>query len=109
MPELPEVETMRRGVLAVVGRKIARVERPRCKCRPMTIVPRFPTLAKAMTGHRVAAVERLGKRVVLRLDDDRRLIFEPRMTGLALLGDPPDRGHLRMVIHFAGTPALKLS
>jgi formamidopyrimidine-DNA glycosylase len=35
MPELPEVETMRRGIAAVVGGRIERVWVPRSKLRPI--------------------------------------------------------------------------
>src|SRR5262245_49887997 len=37
MPELPEVETMRRGIAAVVGCKIVDIERPKCRKRPILI------------------------------------------------------------------------
>ncbi|MFN3380743.1 MAG: DNA-formamidopyrimidine glycosylase family protein, partial [Runella zeae] len=40
MPELPEVETMRRGILGLVGSKIVDVERVPCRRRPITIAPR---------------------------------------------------------------------
>lgn len=96
MPELPEVETMRRGILAVVGRRIAAVERPPSRKRPIVISPPFATLRRRLLGRRIEAVERLGKRVVLRLGDARRLVIEPRMTGLVLLADPPTREHLRL-------------
>jgi formamidopyrimidine-DNA glycosylase len=44
----------------------------------------------------------LGKRVVLRLDDGLRLVFEPRMTGLVLLDQPPTQEHLRIGIRLVG-------
>jgi formamidopyrimidine-DNA glycosylase len=39
VPELPEVETMRRGILPIVGSRIAEVRLPRCKKRPILIAP----------------------------------------------------------------------
>ena len=39
MPELPEVETMRRGIAGVVGSQIVAVERCRTKARPIQISP----------------------------------------------------------------------
>ena len=45
------------------------------------------------------AIDRLGKRVVVRLDDGCAVVFEPRMTGLVLVADPPTREHLRLRIH----------
>lgn len=96
MPELPEVETMRRGILPVVGATIRGVQRCRCPLRPIGISPRWPTLARRVKGRRILDAGRVGKRVVVALDSGDRLVFEPRMTGLVLLAEPPDREHLRM-------------
>jgi formamidopyrimidine-DNA glycosylase len=104
MPELPEVETMRRGILAAVGSRILRVEKLKCPRKPIRIEPAIATLRKRVQGRRIAAVDRLGKRVVIRLDSDDRLVFEPRMTGLVLVADPPSQEHLRFRIDLAGGP-----
>jgi formamidopyrimidine-DNA glycosylase len=95
MPELPEVETMRRGIAAIAGSQIAGAERLACSRRPILMQPRGKTLARRLTGQQIADVGRLGKRVVLRLASGDRLIFEPRMTGLVLVADPPTQEHLR--------------
>lgn len=108
MPELPEVETMRRGVEMVAGHAIADVERPPCRRRPITIRPRFAQLRRRLVGRKFTAVERLGKRLVFVVDTGDRLIIEPRMTGLALLADPPTRDHLRLRISFVGKGAREL-
>jgi formamidopyrimidine-DNA glycosylase len=55
-------------------------------------------------GRQVAEVGRLGKRVALRLDSGDVLIFEPRMTGLVLVADPPSQEHLRFRLDFSGGP-----
>jgi len=102
MPELPEVETMRRGVLAIVGGRITAVERVPCAVRPIAVRPRVDAFRRRAVGRIVAAVERLGKRVVLRLDNADAIVFEPRMTGLVLLADPPDREHLRFRLRLRG-------
>ena len=47
---------------------------------------------------------RVGKRVVLQLDSDDRLVFEPRMTGLVLVADPPTQEHLRFRLDLANGP-----
>ncbi len=104
MPELPEVETMRRGIAAIAGSSIAAAVRLPCKRRPILIQPRPAALAKRLIGRSVADVGRLGKRVVLRLDSGDRLIFEPRMTGLVLVADPPSQEHLRFRLDLAGGP-----
>jgi formamidopyrimidine-DNA glycosylase len=102
MPELPEVETMRRGIAAIAGSKIAGIERLRCKRRPIAIEPR--NLARRIQGRQIDEVGRLGKRVVLRLEGGERLIFEPRMTGLVLVADPPTQDHLRLRLDLEGGP-----
>src|SRR6185295_5916579 len=104
MPELPEVETMRRGIAGIAGYTIAGAERLRCKRRPILMQPRPATLVRKLTGQRIAEVGRLGKRVVLRLENDARLIFEPRMTGLVLVADPPTQEHLRFRLDLADGP-----
>ena len=95
MPELPEVETMRRGIAAVAGSRIVGAERLKCSRRPIAMQPRPAALVKRLAGQQIAEVGRLGKRVVLRLASGDRLIFEPRMTGLVLVADPPTQEHLR--------------
>ncbi|MBC8115825.1 MAG: formamidopyrimidine-DNA glycosylase, partial [Candidatus Saccharimonas sp.] len=95
MPELPEVETMVRGIRPFVeGRRIMAVRRCKTHCRPIGIAPTFTRLAKRIEGQTVATARRLGKRVVLDLTNGSSLVVEPRMTGLMLLADPPDVEHL---------------
>jgi formamidopyrimidine-DNA glycosylase len=50
----------------------------------------------------VQEVGRVGKRVILLLDSGDRIVFEPRMTGLVLLADPPSSEHLRFRLDFSG-------
>ena len=98
MPELPEVETMRRGIIACQGATITKLLRPRCRLKPIFIQPELSHLRRRIVGSKIVALERLGKRLILRLDHDQRLIFEPRMTGLLLLTAPPDPQHLRLCL-----------
>ena len=44
----------------------------------------------------------MGKRVVVRLESDDAIVFEPRMTGLVLLAVPPTVEHLRLRISLSG-------
>jgi formamidopyrimidine-DNA glycosylase len=108
MPELPEVETMRRGVLAIVGATIVNAERTPCSKRPIVIKPRIDRLNKRVQGKTITSVDRLGKRVVIRLNSDDRLIFEPRMTGLVLIADPPTQEHLRFCLQLKKCPIKKV-
>ncbi len=109
MPELPEVETMRRGIAPIVGGRIIAVQRPPCRLKPITVSPSLPTFRHRVVQRRVAAVERWGKRVVVRLDDRAAIVFEPRMTGLVLLKDPPDPDHLRFRLGLADVAASQLT
>ena len=103
MPELPEVETMVRGIRPhVAGRRIEAVRRPRCTCRPIALRPDWRKLQARCRGRVIESVDRLAKRVLLRLDSGDVLAIEPRMTGLMLLSDPPDRGHLRLELQLHG-------
>jgi formamidopyrimidine-DNA glycosylase len=103
MPELPEVETMRRGILGIVGARIKDVERVACKRRPIAIHPRIDHFRRRVVGRRVRAVGRVGKRVVVHLDSEDAIVLEPRMTGLVLISDPPTREHLRFRCRLAGS------
>lgn len=103
MPELPEVETMRRGIASVAGRRIERAAViRRASVRPLTVWPSASALQRRLRGARIEAVERLGKRVILALEGGDRLVFEPRMTGLVLLTDPPTAKHLRARLTLSG-------
>ncbi len=104
MPELPEVETMRRGIAGITGSTITAAMRLPCKRRPILIQPQPRALAKRLVGLTINEVGRLGKRVVVRLSSGDHLIFEPRMTGLVLVADPPTQEHLRFRLDLAGGP-----
>ena len=108
MPELPEVETMRRGILGVVGGRIRDVERVPCRCKPIAITPRIDHFRRRTVGRTIRAVDRIGKRVVLRLDSDDSIVLEPRMTGLVLVADPPTREHLRFRCRLTGSRTREL-
>jgi len=113
MPELPEVETMKRGIAAVVGCRIRGVVRPKCRLRPIQISPDFAGLRRRATGRTIAGLDRIGKRVVIRLDHPRgaggdSIVIEPRMTGLVLLAEPPNAEHLRLSLQLEGGAASEL-
>ena len=102
MPELPEVETMKRGIAAVLGCTITAVDRPPCKLKPIELAPSLATFRKRAVGRSIVGLARVGKRVVVELDSHDRIILEPRMTGLVLVAWPPNQEHLRLVISLAG-------
>ncbi len=108
MPELPEVETMRRGIVGIVGSRIDHVERVACRRRPIAIAPRIDSFRRRAIGRVVREVGRVGKRVVVHLDSGDAIVLEPRMTGLVLVADPPTRDHLRFRCALSGNGAREL-
>jgi formamidopyrimidine-DNA glycosylase len=97
MPELPEVETMVRGIRpSVEGRRIREVLLCDCECKPILLEPNIQQINRRVQGTTVNRVWRRAKRVVLSLSSDDAFVVEPRMTGLMLLDKPPDEGHLRI-------------
>ena len=102
MPELPEVETMRRGILGIVGGKVKSATPLPSPRKPIRMEPATEAMNAALKGKKVLAVDRLGKRVVVRFAGEQSLVFEPRMTGLVLLADPPSQEHLRFRLDLTG-------
>lgn len=108
MPELPEVETMRRGILPVCGKTIVAAKRTRCSRKPILVSPPSSVWKKKVVGQEIQDVARIGKRVVVVLENQHHIVFEPRMTGLVLLADPPSRDHLRFEISLNSPEVPKL-
>jgi formamidopyrimidine-DNA glycosylase len=104
MPELPEVETIRRQLEPdVVGRRIesVRVLDERWT-RPLE--PR--RLERIVAGRLIESIERRGKWLLVRLEGDRTLVMHLRMTGNLLLVPPEPAEseeeatrHLRAILH----------
>jgi formamidopyrimidine-DNA glycosylase len=97
MPELPEVETIRRQLApALEGRRIEGVE----VRDPRWSEPAPPeAIEDALRGRVIERVDRRGKYLILSLEDDVHLVMHLRMTGnLLLLEEPEDPPHLRVVI-----------
>lgn len=107
MPELPEVETMCRGIAAICGRRIAAVTTPPCPYRPIAISPDVATIDARLRGDTVEQVSRIGKRVVIHTRQW-ALILQPKMAGLVAIEAPPDAEHVRLRIEFRGRPRLQL-
>ncbi len=82
MPELPEVETVRRGLVPVMeGRIIARAD----VRRPDLRWP-FPNgMAERLSGQRVAALRRRSKYILADLNSDETLIIHLGMSGRILI------------------------
>jgi len=98
MPELPEVETVRRQLApALEGKRLKALE----VLDPRWSDPASPAaLADAVRGRLIERVARRGKYLMLLLDDEVALVMHLRMTGNLLLvseaEDEPGRPHLRV-------------
>jgi formamidopyrimidine-DNA glycosylase len=78
MPELPEVETVRRGLEPIlVGNSFARVEQR----RPDLRFPLPKYFGERLCGRKVEALDRRAKYLLARLDDGEVLVMHLGMTG----------------------------
>src|SRR5271154_2060008 len=78
MPELPEVETVRRGLTPVMrSARIDKVELRRADIR----FPFPPSFAKRLTGRRIVEVSRRAKYLLFELDSGETLIVHLGMSG----------------------------
>ena len=78
MPELPEVETVRRGLAPhLEGRVIARVDQR----RPDLRWPMPPDLVQVLTGAQVTGLRRRSKYILADLDRDAALLLHLGMSG----------------------------
>ena len=109
MPELPEVETVRAGLLpAMEGQVIARAEVNRADLR----WPFPPNMAARLTGARILALRRRSKYILADLDSGETLLIHLGMSGRMLvsgvmIGDyvhahPAPQKHDHVVLHMAG-------
>jgi formamidopyrimidine-DNA glycosylase len=90
VPELPEVETIRRQLEPeLVGR---RIERASVLDERLTRPEPPKSVERVVSGSRVEAVERRGKYLLIRLDRGRTLAIHLRMTGNLLLREPDEGG-----------------
>ena len=95
MPELPEVESVRRAIApALEGRRLEHVEIDDVRLTR----PEDPLVVAAeLTGERVEHVDRRGKYLIVRFASGRALLIHLRMTG-SLLREPAEASHVRAVL-----------
>ena len=88
MPELPEVETVRRGLEPVLaGARLTRVTAR----RPDLRFPLPEGFGQRLTGARIEALRRRGKYILAPLDRGETLIIHLGMTGRFVIDDPRAR------------------
>ena len=103
MPELPEVETVRRGLLPVMeGRTIAVAE----VRRPDLRWPLPERMAERLTGQRIAALRRRSKYILADLSGGETLLIHLGMSGRMLIAPPGEAARLLGdFTHATGIPA----
>jgi formamidopyrimidine-DNA glycosylase len=109
MPELPEVETVRRGLLPVMeGRVILQAD----VNRPDLRWPLPPGMSARLTGQRVLALRRRSKYILADLSSGESLLIHLGMSGRMLVSGgvlgqfyqdhPPAQKHDHVVLHMEG-------
>ena len=95
MPELPEVETIRRQLAPhLEGRVLERLEIPDARwCAPVGPAD----LSEALQGRRIERLGRRGKYFVFELEDEVFLLVHLRMTGTLLLDCAPQTPYQRVI------------
>ena len=99
MPELPEVETIVRGLRgAIVGKTIVHVS---VLLRKIAVAPKGVDFVKAVEGETITGVSRRGKYAVIALGSGRCLVTSLRMTGRLVVLQPGEPaypyGHIELV------------
>ena len=85
MPELPEVETVRRGLSVLLpGRIFDGLDRP----WPPALHADQAMIVQNLLGHATIAVRRFGKGLLIDLDNGWSLVVHLKMTGQLVFVDP---------------------
>ncbi|HVF12392.1 MAG TPA: bifunctional DNA-formamidopyrimidine glycosylase/DNA-(apurinic or apyrimidinic site) lyase [Actinomycetota bacterium] len=105
MPELPEVEVIRRDLeKEVIGRKIKKVDVRNTK-NGMRIIRRHKKrrdFEDALTGAKIVKVDRLGKYLLLGLDNQNTMIVHLGMSGqlIQCKASAPIENHTHVILEF---------
>src|SRR5215472_2478401 len=108
MPELPEVETVRRGLaLKMSGRRILRAELRRPDLRR----PFPPALATRLNGAQIGALRRRGKYILIELDSDGLLLLHLGLSGRVTAGSAALRAspHAPVVLRLDVGPVIRFN
>ena len=101
MPELPEVETVRRDIAGTfLGHKLKGIT----VTGPRTVRRHPPELLAVLEGSKLAGVGRHGKYLLFEWDDGQVLVGHLRMSGQLLAARPRDpvAPHTHAVLSFSG-------
>ena len=109
MPELPEVETIKRVIEPQIQGLI--IESVTVKRPEVTAYPAADEFCKRLAGQTVSHMTRRGKFLVIQLNSADRIILHLRMTGCLLLtpADCPEEKHTHIVFSLTGGKELRFS
>ncbi len=98
MPELPEVETIRRAIEPLIsGQHLINLELR----DPSILRGDTSTLRSSIIGKLVTGVSRRGKQLLLVLEGGWAIVIHLRMTGALLLEEPDPSRRVRAVLHLS--------
>ncbi len=96
MPELPEVETVRRSLQPLIGQRLKNVVIADGHLRYRAT----PALAKKITGEKLSELLRIGKYLLLKFPSD-TLVFHLGMTGRLLTGQKQKSPYVKVLFQFS--------
>jgi len=92
MPELPEVETIRRDLSKkIIAKKIVTVKANKPK---VIKEPSFELFKKGLVGEKIKEVKRIAKLLIVKLKEDKFLIIHLRISGWLLYGKEDPRARV---------------
>ena len=99
MPELPEVETVRRSLLPLVKGEVIREVRI---CLEKAVKPAPEQFVAELTGKEIIDLQRRGKYLLMVLDSGQQVAFHLRMSGRLVwqVGEVPLEKHTTLVLNF---------
>ena len=109
MPELPEVETIKRVIEPQI--QGLTIENVTVKRPEVTAYPTADEFCKLLTGQTVSHMIRRGKFLVIQLNSNDRIILHLRMTGCLLLtpADYPEEKHTHVIFRLNNGKELRFS
>jgi len=106
MPELPEVETVVRTLAPhLVGQRISAIQH----LRSDIVEPRDVDLPRLLKNRRVTAIQRRGKKILIRLDTSATLCIHLGMTGRLTVeqATEPIKPHTHLIANLTGKSQLR--
>lgn len=109
MPELPEVETIKRVIEPQI--KGLTIEKVTVKRPEVIACPAADEFCRLLTGQTISHMTRRGKFLVIQLNSNDRIILHLRMTGCLLLtpADYPEEKHTHIIFNLSNGKELRFS